>query len=360
MTITALIPAYEPDKRLLQVVRDLRVTGRFADIVVINDGSSADKLQLFNLLSAMPGVTVLHHPANHGKGSALKTGFQYLLQNLPECSGTVTVDADGQHLAADAVAIADELTAHPKCLIIGARQFDGEIPWRSKIGNTLTRYAFKALMGANLTDTQSGLRGIPRTLAADLLELRSSGYEFELDMLVQCRKSGIAIRERTIATIYLDGNRQSHFNPWRDSLKIYFVLLRFVFASLVTAATDYAVFIVLYFLLHNVLLGIAVARASAIGINFLLVREVVFHSRDRSSTKAVKFVLLVIVMGGVSYTMIQSLMLGLGWSAVFAKVFSELLLYPVNFKIQREWIFKAVPIEEALEPLAEIPVQRAA
>jgi glycosyltransferase involved in cell wall biosynthesis len=360
MTVAALIPAYEPDKRLLQVVRDLRLTGRFAEIVVVNDGSSAVKLQIFNMLSAMPGVTVLHHPANLGKGAALKTGFQYLLHNQHECTGTVTVDADGQHLAADAAAIADELTAHPKCLIIGARHFDGVIPWRSKIGNTLTRYAFRALMGANLTDTQSGLRGIPLSLAADLLELHSSGYEFELDMLVECRKSGIAIRERPIATIYLDGNRQSHFNPWFDSLKIYFVLLRFVYASLVTAATDYAVFIVLYFFLRNVLLGIAVARASAIGINFLLAREVVFHSRDRSPTKAMKFVLLVVVMGGVSYSMIQSLMLGMGWSAVLAKIFSELLLYPVNFKIQREWIFKAVPAEEAVQPMADISVQRAA
>jgi hypothetical protein len=154
----------------------------------------------------------------------------------------LTADADGQHHPADILKVAERLEASPGTLVLGARQFDGHVPLRSRCGNILTRFALRWIGGARLTDSQTGLRGIPRALIAPLLEIPSSGYEFELDMLLLAKHGSIAIVEQPIRTIYSAGNPTSHFNPLLDSLKIYFVLLRFSLVSLVTAALDNTIF----------------------------------------------------------------------------------------------------------------------
>ena len=84
-----------------------------------------------------------------------------------------------------------------------------------------------------------------------LLRLEANGYDFELDMLIAVRQQAIRIAEVPIRTIYEPGNRTSHFNPLLDSMKIYFVLLRFSSVSLMTAALDTLVFYLAYRRLGN-------------------------------------------------------------------------------------------------------------
>ena len=117
------------------------------------------------------------------------------------------------------------------------------MPLRSRFGNVVTRNLVRAVIGQRMSDTQTGLRGVPSALATELLRLPAAGYEFELDMLVLAKHLAMSVREVPIATVYLDGNVSSHFNPVRDSMKIYFVLFRFALLSLATAVVDNVVFI---------------------------------------------------------------------------------------------------------------------
>lgn len=337
--VTVLIPAYNPDHRLAAFVDELRRTGQFRHIVVVDDGSHEDRQPLFARLKALPGVTVLRQTVNLGKGAALKTGMYHVCASNPHGSGVVTADADGQHLAADVVRVARRLEQSPDSLILGSRQFSGRIPFRSRLGNRVTKYAFWAVAGRKLEDTQSGLRGIPLDLARQLLRLRNCGYEFELDMLMHCKKASISIIEVPIAAVYLDGNASSHFNPILDSLKIYFVFMRFIAASLLTAAIDYCIFIPLYCLLASLLPAQFTARIIAAGINFFLVRRAVFRSRAHLFRALAQYSLLVIGMGVVSYSVIRLLAGAFGWNVFAAKIASELLVYLANFAIQRDIIF---------------------
>lgn len=352
MSVAIVIPAYNPDLRLGTLVKQLLETRRFCRIVVVNDGSQEECEAIFAHLESLAGVTVLHHAVNLGKGAALKTGLNHCLWAWPEAAGVVTADADGQHLVGDIVRVADALDASPGSLILGSRQFVGDVPWRSRMGNAITRHLFHAAVGARLTDTQSGLRGIPRKLAMYLLHLRATGYEFELDMLIQCKHHRVPIIECPIETVYLDENRSSHFNPVFDSMRIYFVLARFIGASLLTAAVDYVLFLAVFRLSASILLGQSLARLVATGVNFALARRVVFHSRAPVSKVFAKFCLLVAAMGAVSYLLIQAFVHGLGWSVVTAKVVSELLVYVANFAIQRDVIF--------LDPLMDASAASAA
>ena len=236
----ALIPAYNPDRLLVRLVQEMQRSGRLAEIIVVDDGSGEECRSIFARLAAIPGVTVLHHAVNLGKGAALKTGLNHFCFAMPEGSGVVTADADGQHLPADVLRVAQRLEETGDRLVLGSRQFAGGVPLRSRLGNVCTKYAFWGVMGKKLEDTQSGLRGIPQALARQLLRAKNSGYEFELDMLVHCRRTGVPIEACPIAAVYLDENRSSHFHPLFDSLRIYYVFLRFIAALLATAAVDYS------------------------------------------------------------------------------------------------------------------------
>jgi len=339
MPLSVLIPAYNPDRRLLTFIDRLVALKRFHFVVVVDDGSRSECRPIFDALESRPRVVVLRHAMNLGKGAALKMGLNHIAWAFPECDGVVTADSDGQHLPEDVIRVADCLEDAPYSLILGVRKFREGVPWRSRLGNVITKYLFWGLMGTKLSDTQSGLRGIPRRLVMELIPLKSNGYEFELEMLVMCKHEHIQVAECPIATVYLEHNQSSHFNPLIDSLKIYWVLLRFMMTSLMTAAVDYLVFLLTYQAVQSILFSQICARFVATGINFLLVSQVVFLSKERTQKTLPKYIALVAGMGLISYLLIQAGMQALGLSLLNAKIASELILYLLNFTIQRDFIF---------------------
>ena len=136
-----VIPAYQPDEKLLKTVTDLQNNTGFP-IVVVDDGSAEKCAPVFAELESREGVTVLHHEVNRGKGRAMKTAFEHI-KNCGEFDpedGIVTVDADGQHLIPDIMRVCDAFRRERKALVIGGRAFTGKVPLRSRFGNAMTRF----------------------------------------------------------------------------------------------------------------------------------------------------------------------------------------------------------------------------
>ncbi len=235
MSFAILIPAYKPDQRLVHLVEQLS-SACPAPIVIINDGSPAEHAPVFAALDAISRVTMLTHPANQGKGAALRTGFRYI-DSLPgEITCVVTADADGQHSVQDILAVAEAAAQKPEAMIIGSRRFDKDVPPRSIFGNTVTRWVMRLFFGVRLWDTQTGLRGIPRKLLPALIEIPYDHYELEIVMLLMAQRRSVPLIEIPIETIYIEGNRGSHFRPLRDSARVYWVLFRYAFSSKDTPA----------------------------------------------------------------------------------------------------------------------------
>ncbi len=226
MDIAILIPAYRPDRRLVDLVDALSSGGLFEKILIVDDGSGSDFRDIFVELAAKSCASVIQHAVNLGKGAALKTGMSHLLAEDPSLIGFVTADADGQHTLEDISKVGERLRAHPYALVLGARAFEGNVPLRSRIGNGLTKLVFAGLIGLRLDDTQTGLRGIPAKLIPHLLRLQSNRYEFETEMLVEAVRAGVKVAQVRIATVYYGKNEGTHFNPFFDSLRIFFSLLR--------------------------------------------------------------------------------------------------------------------------------------
>ncbi len=339
LRIAVVIPAYNPTEQLVGLIRELAQSD-ISPIIVVNDGSGARYDPIFEEIGSTKDLVIVRHAVNLGKGAALKAGLNFVYCNFDGCIGVVTADADGQHLVKDIVKVSQTLKEHPRALVLGSRSFGEKVPFRSLVGNKLTKYLFWLLVGKKLTDTQSGLRGIPMEFIPKLLKMKSQGYDFELDMLLACKYGNREIIEEEIQTVYVDGNISSHFNPLIDSMKIYFTLFRFMLASLATAIFDYIVFFAVYGSWSNILLSQSVARLAALGFNYLAVRKIVFLSNKQHYQVFPKYLILVLVCGLVSYSMINLLISVFPVNLAVAKLLSELLIYFGNFAVQRELIFR--------------------
>jgi glycosyltransferase involved in cell wall biosynthesis len=229
--IAILIPSLNPDEKLVGVVQGLAAAG-FGEIVVVNDGSGEGYLAPFQAAAGVPGCRVIAHEGNKGKGRALKTGFAYILKHRPDIAGVMTVDGDGQHRSEDVARCAEALRAHGGSLILGVRDFGGkQVPLRSRLGNRITSFVFRAVCGARISDTQTGLRGIPGQHLGRFCQIDGERFEYETNMLLVAGREGIPIHEAVIATVYLEGNASSHFRVLRDSMMIYRQILHFAFGK---------------------------------------------------------------------------------------------------------------------------------
>jgi len=225
-----LIPAWNPDARLIALVEDLAAYG-FAMILVVDDGSPAGSLPIFEQMKTVPSVHLLRHERNRGKGRALKTGFRYILSELPLIDGVITADADGQHAVADIVAVARAMREGGDEVTLGVREFAKDVPLRNWFGNVLTKHVFGFVAGMKVSDTQTGLRAFRRSILPQLEILPGERYEYEMTVLAYiCRHLG-KLREIPITTIYMEGGKTSPFHPVWDSLRIYLALVRFYFSS---------------------------------------------------------------------------------------------------------------------------------
>ncbi|MBS1480757.1 MAG: bifunctional glycosyltransferase family 2/GtrA family protein [Christensenellaceae bacterium] len=331
-----VIPAYEPDEKLLRVVAELKRDTDYA-IVVVNDGSSEAAEPVF---AALPeGVTLLRHAQNRGKGRALKTAYEYIAAHFPQSEGIVTVDADGQHLPADVVRVSEDWEAHPEALVLGSRRFTGTVPWRSRAGNAITRVVFRLSTGVSVYDTQTGLRAFAVSSIPMMLEMRGERYEYEINVLLYATRQHMPIREVTIETVYIADNASSHFHPMRDSWRIYKMILLFAASSLLAAAVDYVLVLSLSALFakqaQGLLWSVVLARVISSFLNYMLNRKLVFEDCSRRSV--FRYYLVAAGIMAANYGLL-SLISGV-MPLALAKLLVELALYPLSFYLQRRFVF---------------------
>ena len=276
-----LVPAYEPDRRLLELLADLP----HHQVVVVDDGSGAAYAPVFDDAAAV-GADLVRLEANRGKGAALKAGFEHIRHRWPG-HDVVCVDSDGQHRPADVERVAGRL-ADTGRIVLGTRRFTGPAPARSRIGNAITRLAFLAATGRTVTDTQTGLRGFPAHLLPWLSAVPGQRYEYELNQLLHAVRDGHRVDQVEIETVYLDDNASSHFRPLVDSARVYAQLLAFSASSLVGFALDTVLLLALVWLTGNLVLSAVAARLVSASVNFEVNRRWVFarHGRPPAGWRA--------------------------------------------------------------------------
>ncbi len=347
--IPIIIPAYEPDEKLIILIEKLRQAG-IKEIIIVDDGSEGEKYQkLFFQAETEFSCKVLHHAVNLGKGRALKTAFNYCLHTYSELLGAITIDSDGQHKVKDMLACMEKLREHPNALILGCRDFKtAGVPLRSGFGNILTSKVFKYLIGVGISDTQTGLRGISAAFMKRLLKVKGERFEFETNMLIETKEAGVPIYEVKIETIYLDENKSSHFHPIRDSIQIYAAFGKFLFSSLSSSVVDLTLFALFCRILRNqetgilsyLVLATVLARICSATYNFLVNYKVVFKSEMSMGKAMMRYFVLAVIQMSLSALLVNTIYPFLGGAEILVKIPVDVFLFLASFVIQRELVYK--------------------
>lgn len=351
--VVAVIPSLNPDPKLAEVTEELLRTG-FSNVIVVDDGSREDCQYVFSGLEALDGCTVLHHEVNRGKGAALKTASAYYLEHFDTSRflGIVTADADGQHLPEDIYRCAQALVERPETLILGTRDFDApDVPFKSRRGNKLTTFFFQLLYGKRVNDVMTGLRAIPNALVREGLEIRSDRFEFETKMLISAVTQKADVAEVIIRTVYFDNNRETHFHPVKDSIRIYKILFasffKFACSALGCVLVDQGLFAVLQKLVFAALkpelsipLSTLLARAGSSALNYTLNRNVVFEKRASVRSSLARYYILCVCQAAASALGVTALYALTRWDTSVLKLIVDTLLFFASYRIQRAWVFR--------------------
>lgn len=334
-----VIPAYEPSPGLIPLVRSL-VDADYR-VIVVDDGSGDGFSHIWEEIDGH--VVLIHHMHNEGKGAALKTAFKYINDWMPDAGCIITMDADGQHLVEDMEHIAQCAWLNRGALVLGSRSFDGEVPLRSRLGNTITRWVFSLSARTKVQDTQTGLRAFDRSLLGFMLGAEGERYEYEMNVLLSCGRSGVPVIEVPITTVYLDSqNSSSHFNSFRDSIRIYKRIFKFASASLISFCADYLLFLLLTAVFPAgavfVIVSNVIARIGSASLNYTLNSKAVFHDGAPVERTLPKYAALAAVTL-LANSLLLTLLTGVGIPAPGAKLLCELILFVLSYFVQSRFIF---------------------
>ncbi len=273
-----LIPAYEPDKTLIELAKELSEEG-FA-VLVVDDGSGKDYADVFEATSQY--ATVIGQRRNGGKGSALKLGMKYIRDNLPQCEWFITCDADGQHRSQDVIRVRNALHQGNQ-FVLTVRSRNKKAPLYSRMGNSLSRFVYTLLTRRYLSDNQSGLRGFHRNHLDWMLRVEKNRYDYEMNVLYYAAKKGLRITTLPIDSIYINGNASSHFNPIGDTVKIYKSLFRLAGSTVISffAAELLVALVSVIFGQHFLIITLPGVAAVCYLINILLDRYLFFRTTAR-------------------------------------------------------------------------------
>ena len=217
LTVGAVVPAYQEEKHIAEVVR--RTLKQLPNVVVVDDGSTdatADKART-------AGADVIVHEQNRGKGESIKSGFRYWLEH--GSTYVIVLDGDGQHLPEEIDRFLNAASSSGAKLLIGTRMNDvREMPLVRRTVNRYMSRKISRVCGQEIPDTQCGFRMVHRDIIPDLLG-GTERFDYETEMLILASRAGCRIASVPITTVYSD--EVSSIHPVRDTLRFFKLMRRY-------------------------------------------------------------------------------------------------------------------------------------
>ena len=216
--VAALIPCYYEEKQIREIATRTRVQ---LDTVLVVDDGSVDKT---SDEARAAGVEVIKHERNQGKGAAIKTGLRELTSRAG-VEWVLILDGDGQHLPEEIPHFFEEANRTGAEMIVGSRMDDTrKMPFVRKLTNLTMSGLISSIIGQRVPDSQCGFRMFRRDLAAAFLDVQSSNFDFESEMLVIAARRGVKIGAAKVSTVY--GDEVSKIHPVRDTIRFIKLLRR--------------------------------------------------------------------------------------------------------------------------------------
>ena len=227
--LSIVIPVYNHQQMIRQVVLDtLKLE---VPVIVVDDGSTDESR---SRIQDIPGIRILGHKRNKGKGAALRTGFSAAAEIA---DWAATIDADGQHDPTELRSLFRAVPDDCRPIVLGIREEMGsrEVPWTSRFGREFSNFWVWIAGGRKVADSQNGFRiyPLPESLQLNVV---SSRYQFEVEILVKAMWSRLPIVEVPISVNYCPGEQRiSHYRPFVDFLRNSAVFNRLIWKRILRA-----------------------------------------------------------------------------------------------------------------------------
>jgi glycosyltransferase involved in cell wall biosynthesis len=210
LRVAVVIPAYQAAATIGEVVSQTLGVLPDANLIVVDDGSADGTGEA----GRGKGTTVVTHPRNRGKGAALRTGIARARADGAEV--IVTIDADGQHPAAEIPRLVQPIAAGAADLVLGARARNGAMPVSRRLTNWLSASVASRIGRQAIRDAQTGFRAFTRALA-ERVQPAGDRYEFEANFLLEALRAGYRVTSVEVPTIY---GAPSHFRYFGDTWRM--------------------------------------------------------------------------------------------------------------------------------------------
>jgi polyprenyl-phospho-N-acetylgalactosaminyl synthase len=228
--VCAIVPTYDNPQTVERVVKEVR--GHLAVVIVVDDGSHAPAKAVLDRLADEPGVVLVRHAHNRGKGAAMKSGLREAAAQ--GFTHALQVDADGQHALDDIPRFLARAEAQPAALVLGAPQFDHTRPRIRGFGHWLTSFWTRIEVASSaIEDPQCGFRVYP-VAAARAVAVRGDRMDFDPEIAVRLCWHGTPIVNLPTRVRYLEASEGgvSHFHMGRDNLLISWMHTRLVILAI--------------------------------------------------------------------------------------------------------------------------------
>ena len=337
--IFIVIPTLNPNIKVFEkFLNDLQK--KFKNILVVDDGCRDEYSKFFKEIEDK-GIIVIHHYINLGKGRALKDAYNFLLNNYPNLKGVVTADSDGQHSISDVYNCAQFILSNSQSLVLGCRDFDKlNVPPRNRLGNKVTSGLFKTFLGISISDTQTGLRGLPKDVMIKFLDTPGERFEYETKQIIETIDKKISIKEIPIKTIYGDAVKESHYKPLKDSFKIFMLFKNCILNNILIYIIELMLFSLSLNLFKNytysIILSTLISHSLIIIFNYVVNIFVCKKNKmlyiENSIINIIKMVISGFFVNYLFYVLKKNIFV--------IKIFVDLIIFIINFIIQSEVLLK--------------------
>jgi glycosyltransferase involved in cell wall biosynthesis len=212
--VSVIIPAFNEEKTIGEIVNRIRGYLPECEIIVINDGSDDDTAKV----AQDSGAIVFNHPYNIGNGAAIKSGIRTATGEV-----LVFMDGDGQHDPADIDAMLKHFPDYD--MVVGARSGGGQASFGRALGNTLYNWFASYVTKFAVKDLTSGFRAVKSDIARSFLYLLPNTYSYPTTITLGVLRNGNSVKYLPIKTKKrLQG--KSHIRLFRDGVRFFMIITR--------------------------------------------------------------------------------------------------------------------------------------